>query len=421
MFPINAASSFNFSPTSPLSHHTTNPILPSGNDHIDDDSFASPLANKAPGLMGTQGLTGFSYSAQISPPALHQGAYMHNPQLSFLQDRCNALKCNLIQVTAERDTIKNLFNQLTSAVKSPSSAPTILEVDSFLQEMNKDEKPLTCETHKEVRFWMRKDYNDWLDSPEAQRSNHSLYGYLKKENSEVPEANKLENAQKKNACNTVKEEASDEDKDLVDHKPVIIKKRKGHTDALQPSSKKQKEIPVHDFRLSEEEDTLEQSRDSEEPCTIHSTKSAVHPMESNTLGTLPTQASMSQLECSANKENTPVVNNMPATHGPVSYDPMLLLAGAASKVKVVTVPPIPDPPKPCPAGPSHLLDKQWIWNLCMLRWLKQVNANRQKDEFRAYYNKVLIPAQREAYNKEAKELVDTNGWSKVVIETGKLY
>jgi len=43
---------------------------------------------------------------------------------------------------------------------------------------------------------MRKDYNDWLDSPEAQRSNHGLYGYLEKENSEVPEANKLENAQK---------------------------------------------------------------------------------------------------------------------------------------------------------------------------------------------------------------------------------
>ncbi|KIM60879.1 hypothetical protein SCLCIDRAFT_26234 [Scleroderma citrinum Foug A] len=196
MFPINAASSFNFSPTSPLSSHTTNPILPSGNDHIDDDSFASPLANKAPGLMGTQGLTGFSYLAQTSPPALHQGAYMHDPWLSFLQDRCNALERNLVQVTAECDTIKNLFDQLTGAVKSPSSAPTILEVDSFLQETNKDEKPPMRKTHKEVRFWTRRDYNDWLDSPEAQRSNCGLYGYLEKENGEVPEANKLENAWK---------------------------------------------------------------------------------------------------------------------------------------------------------------------------------------------------------------------------------
>ena len=52
------------------------------------------------------------------------------------------------------------------------------------------------ETHKEVHFWMRRDYNDWLDSPEAQRSNRGLYGYLEKENGEVPEANKLKNARK---------------------------------------------------------------------------------------------------------------------------------------------------------------------------------------------------------------------------------
>jgi len=58
----------------------------------------------------------------------------------------------------------------------------------------------------------------------------------------------------------------------------------------------------------------------------------------------------------------------------------------------------------------------------MLRWLKQVNANGQKEDFRAYYDKALTPAQREvcriysyrqvtneiksqAYDKEAKELV----------------
>jgi len=36
-----------------------------------------------------------------------QGTYMHgNSQLSYLQDRCSALERNLLQVTAERDTIK---------------------------------------------------------------------------------------------------------------------------------------------------------------------------------------------------------------------------------------------------------------------------------------------------------------------------
>jgi len=31
----------------------------------------------------------------------------------------------------------------------------------------------------------------------------------------------------------------------------------------------------------------------------------------------------------------------------------------------------------------------------MLRWLKQVNANGQKEDFRAYYDQVLTPTQRE--------------------------
>jgi len=57
----------------------------------------------------------------------------------------------------------------------------------------------------------------------------------------------------------------------------------------------------------------------------------------------------------------------------------------------------------------------------MLRWLKQVNANGQKEDFCAYYDQVLTPTQREvciicfffpsthkaiqSYNKEAKQLV----------------
>lgn len=201
-------------------------------------------------------------------------------------------------------------------VKSPS-APSTLDVDSFLQEMNKDENPLTWETHKDVHFWTRKDYDDWMDSPEAQHSNHGLYAYLEKEDGKVPEADKLMNiwkalragwmelAQhkmapdtwgkastsawqfihltmekkypifklaedgwklenlctysypswrlhhldvdgnlKKNVRNTVKEETSDEDKDLKDHKP-IVKKRKGHADTSRLSSKKHKGESYH--------------------------------------------------------------------------------------------------------------------------------------------------------------------------------
>ena len=37
---------------------------------------------------------------------------MHDHRLSFLQDRCNVLERNLVQVTAERDTIKYVYECL---------------------------------------------------------------------------------------------------------------------------------------------------------------------------------------------------------------------------------------------------------------------------------------------------------------------
>jgi len=33
----------------------------------------------------------------------------------------------------------------------------------------------------------------------------------------------------------------------------------------------------------------------------------------------------------------------------------------------------------------------------MRQWLKQVNANGQKEDFQAYYDKALTPAQREVH------------------------
>ncbi|KAI5993208.1 hypothetical protein EDD15DRAFT_2196650 [Pisolithus albus] len=60
-------------------------------------------------------------------------------------------------------------------------------------------------------------------------------------------------------------------------------------------------------------------------------------------------------------------------------------------------------------------------NLCALRWLKQVDANGDKDDFRAYYDKTLTKTQREAYDVEAKQLVATNGWTKAAIKCGTLY
>ena len=52
----------------------------------------------------------------------------------------------------------------------------------------------------------------------------------------------------------------------------------------------------------------------------------------------------------------------------------------------------------------------------MLRWLRQVNANGQKDDFHAYYDQVLYHLflfastykTIQSYNNEAKQLVSHN-------------
>ncbi|KAI6004692.1 hypothetical protein EDD15DRAFT_2191490 [Pisolithus albus] len=43
-------------------------------------------------------------------------------------------------------------------------------------------------------------------------------------------------------------------------------------------------------------------------------------------------------------------------------------------------------------------------NLCMLRWLKQVDGNGQRDNFREYYDKTLTQAQREVWLVDSKSL-----------------
>ncbi|KAI5990442.1 hypothetical protein EDD15DRAFT_2196017 [Pisolithus albus] len=119
-----------------------------------------------------------------------------------------------------------------------------------------------------------------------------------------------------------------------------------------------------------------------------------------------------------------------------------LLASAAAKVKITPLPPNPEPPVKSDPVPSCAPEAKTSTelssetpkktkfrpsgtkngrNLCILRWLKQVNANGQKEEFRTYYEKTLTATQREDYDNEARQLVKDNGWVKVTIENGKLH
>ncbi|KAL4063289.1 hypothetical protein V8B97DRAFT_2026454 [Scleroderma yunnanense] len=107
-------------------------------------------------------------------------------QLTFLQDWCNTLEQHLVKVTTKHDTIKNLFDQLASVVKLTPCDASLLSGTMPLQVLTMmDKKPLTCETHLNVCFWTNKDFDNWLDSAEAEGSDHSIYAYLEEEDGKV--------------------------------------------------------------------------------------------------------------------------------------------------------------------------------------------------------------------------------------------
>ncbi|KAI6164577.1 hypothetical protein EDD17DRAFT_356425 [Pisolithus thermaeus] len=114
-------------------------------------------------------------------------------RLALLQERCNMLEQDLVKVTVERDTIKNLFDQLVNMIKLPTRDPNlVLNGNLPVSPLSSaEEKRPTRETHPSVQFWTKTDYDDWLDSPEAAGSNRGLYAYLEDENGDVPKSETL--------------------------------------------------------------------------------------------------------------------------------------------------------------------------------------------------------------------------------------
>ncbi|KAI6022659.1 hypothetical protein EDC04DRAFT_2900744 [Pisolithus marmoratus] len=214
---------------------------------------------------------------------------------------------------------------------------------------------------------------------------------------------------KRGTCDAIKEEALDDaDEDFQDHK-LSGKKRKADTEMEGSRNKKAKVPSVA-------------AADSPEVTASGGGQSAT-PSED----TAAMQSNVQQaFTAPSNKENMPVASDV--TQPAVSYDPMSLLASTAAKVKITPLPPVPEPPVKSDPMPFRVsegetpMDKKSKFRPSGTKngW-SQVNANGQKEEFRAYYDKTLTVTQREDYDNEAKQLVKDNGWVKAVIENGKLY
>ncbi|KAG2065758.1 hypothetical protein BDR04DRAFT_1161100 [Suillus decipiens] len=88
-----------------------------------------------------------------------QGAYMQlgmqeNQQVLALCECCKVLELQIVKLTSECDTLKSMFQQLTSAIWLPQTESG-LELDSIIPP-----------------FWTNEDFVAWLDSPDGCRANH---------------------------------------------------------------------------------------------------------------------------------------------------------------------------------------------------------------------------------------------------------
>ncbi|KAI6137790.1 hypothetical protein BKA82DRAFT_4022756 [Pisolithus tinctorius] len=187
MYSLSASDSwFGFNNSSSFLPQSGDPFSAPTGDCIDDNSIFSSLQHNSPSVLPSQQQLFTQYLPQTSINQVNSAYMQQESRIAFLQDRCNALEWHLVKVTTERDTIKNLFDKLTNVVNSGTCDPSLLGSNSPLQlPMTAGEKPLTRETHPKVWFWTRKDYEDWLDSPEAGGSNRGLYAYLEDENGDV--------------------------------------------------------------------------------------------------------------------------------------------------------------------------------------------------------------------------------------------
>ncbi|KIO03923.1 hypothetical protein M404DRAFT_26535 [Pisolithus tinctorius Marx 270] len=174
----------------------TSSLLSPATDRVEDPLILSPLQNTSLGLLsGTQQ----SFASYLPQNSMNQvnGAYMQDSQVVYLQDHCKTLEQHLVKVTSECDTVRNLFDQLTNALKSMLCGPGLLDASMPLPALAvTDEKALTCELHPNVWFWTKKDFDDWLKSAEAEGSDHGIYVYLEDTNSNVPSLETLANMRK---------------------------------------------------------------------------------------------------------------------------------------------------------------------------------------------------------------------------------
>ncbi|KAL4066554.1 hypothetical protein J3A83DRAFT_4189843 [Scleroderma citrinum] len=363
-------------------------------------------------------------------------------QLTFLKDWCNTLKWHLVKVTTEHDTIKNLFDQLASVVKSTLCDTGLLSGITPLQVLT-----MMDEMHLNVHFWIKKNFDNWLNSAEAEGSDHGIYVYLEEENGKVLSSEMLANIHRSlctgwreltqsNAALETWGKASIKVHQFLHFtmekafplfkfmenrwklkyiytkmylawsKCYLDKNGKlkcGTCDAVKEETLNK---PEEDYKLSSKK--WRTGTETEELCSKKVKEAivqALYGQESPMAQSNPQQACIALVI----KENALVVGHLNITQPMVSYNPIGLLAMAAMKVKITTVPPIPELSVKCNLGMTCISKAEHLTNL-------------SNDVFNTSdANTTKLKTKLQPLGTKNEISVEMNGWTKVVIELSMLY
>ncbi|KAG1811149.1 uncharacterized protein BJ212DRAFT_1375199, partial [Suillus subaureus] len=362
-----------------------------------------------------------------------QRAYMQPAQHSnqYLLEHCKTLELQIVKLTSERDTLKSMFQQLSSAVRLHQTDSLDLDCTLISSVPATANRP-TRVIHPKIRFWTNDDFLGWLDSPDGRRADRGKVPYLEDENGD-PLTDPIVKSIRKLLRGAWAE--------LVRRVDPTVNILPSTPDSLlAPSPTMPNSLAAESMLLLSRSHPTTPSRAPSPTIRLSPILLPNNP-DSRQLPAIP-PASPEFIV--AEKENIP-----PPTPDPIAPPIKIIMTNSLSTLALAAVgtliPPLPpsiDPPLKAPLandsadskgkkgkaddfasgkGTSKTSKKMRPSptrngrNLCALRWLKQIKTDGTTEEFCLYYVD-LTAEQRKNYDDEASALVASNTWVKNVCD-----
>ncbi|KAG2755105.1 hypothetical protein P692DRAFT_20815725 [Suillus brevipes Sb2] len=110
-----------------------------------------------------------------------KGIQLLQEQLAGYESQCVKLHYEIARLTGERDTIKKSFHDIIQILRLPiDTDPLKFTIGDVIARDSQQSRP-TRTSHPKVQFWLRSDYDTWLDSATVSRIKRGTAPYLEEE------------------------------------------------------------------------------------------------------------------------------------------------------------------------------------------------------------------------------------------------